>query len=616
LPPEAPSLVGGEDVSTYWIKNYPKESSFENFFPHITIGIGEVEGEISGIKFPIKFNASKLALCHLGNYCTFRKIFLSYDLGMKSKFPLVSIGMPVYNGEKYIRQALDSLLGQTYKNFELIISDNASTDETKNICEEYAKRDKRIKYIRQKENMGGANNLRFVLEQATGEYFMWAAHDDRREPSAIKSALSCFMTNGNIVFAGSYFDIINYVTGHTKEHSDIPKLSEGNNAFQNCCLLLRQPEPSFIYGLFRTDTLKKTHFIAIDYFDFGDVYLLYEIATMGKMRIVPLVLYHAGVVEAVRTPKSCAKCKLPGFKFGYSKYYFESLKLFLRSKSFSHRQKLHLVQLLNSQVVGLVIGHEKVKIGHYGIYILRTIKYMMGHYVNKDKQNAIRKKRLNFYSQFIKSGDLCFDIGANVGNRIDVFLELGAKVVTVEPQESCLKVLRDRYQSNPHVEIVSKGVAAREGTIALWICDEISTISSMSDRWRSAVIESGRFASYHWHKKTLIPVTTLDVLIQQYGVPKFCKIDVEGFEYEVLKGLSQPIPFLSFEFTYPEYFAQAKACMSYLCLLDKVEFNLSVGESMSLLFPHWVTQEEIEKKIELLENKIVFGDIYVHHIGS
>ena len=85
---------------------------------------------------------------------------------MKRKFPLVSIGMSVYNGEKYIRQTLNSLLNQTYKNFELIISDNASTDETKKICEEYAKREKKIKYIRQKENMGATYNFKFVLEQA------------------------------------------------------------------------------------------------------------------------------------------------------------------------------------------------------------------------------------------------------------------------------------------------------------------------------------------------------------------------------------------------------------------------------------------------------------------
>ena len=92
--------------------------------------------------------------------------------------PKVSIGMPVYNGEKYIREALDSLLAQTFTDFELIISDNASTDGTEAICREYAARDPRIRYVRQSENRGPTANFHFVLDEAVGEYFMWAAYDD------------------------------------------------------------------------------------------------------------------------------------------------------------------------------------------------------------------------------------------------------------------------------------------------------------------------------------------------------------------------------------------------------------------------------------------------------
>lgn len=92
--------------------------------------------------------------------------------------PQVSIGMPVYNGEPFIREALDSLLAQTFTDFELIISDNASTDGTEAICRDYAAKDKRIRYVRQAENRGAAANFQFVLDEAVGEYFMWAAADD------------------------------------------------------------------------------------------------------------------------------------------------------------------------------------------------------------------------------------------------------------------------------------------------------------------------------------------------------------------------------------------------------------------------------------------------------
>ena len=97
----------------------------------------------------------------------------------------VSIGMPVYNGAQYIREALDSLLTQTFTDFELIISDNASTDATQSICEEYARRDLRIRYVRQSENKGALANFQFVLEQAQGEFFMWAAADDLWEKNWI-----------------------------------------------------------------------------------------------------------------------------------------------------------------------------------------------------------------------------------------------------------------------------------------------------------------------------------------------------------------------------------------------------------------------------------------------
>jgi len=102
----------------------------------------------------------------------------------------ITIGMPVYNGEKFICKALDSLLTQTFSDFELILSDNASTDNTENICMEYAARDSRIRYVRQKENMGPLANFQYVLDEAKGEYFMWAAADDIWDEEFIDVLLS------------------------------------------------------------------------------------------------------------------------------------------------------------------------------------------------------------------------------------------------------------------------------------------------------------------------------------------------------------------------------------------------------------------------------------------
>lgn len=121
---------------------------------------------------------------------------LSHPTG-KAMSPVVSIGMPVYNGEKYIREALDSLLAQTFAGFELIISDNASTDATEDICQEYAAMDSRIRYVRQPGNRGALANFKFVLDEARGEYFMWAAADDIWDSRWISGMLRTMKNTGS-----------------------------------------------------------------------------------------------------------------------------------------------------------------------------------------------------------------------------------------------------------------------------------------------------------------------------------------------------------------------------------------------------------------------------------
>lgn len=121
----------------------------------------------------------------------------------------VSIGMPVYNGEKKLKKALDSLLNQTFKDFELIISDNASNDLTESICREYLSKDRRIKYIRQKINQGAVYNFYFVLSNAQSEYFMWAAHDDFWYPTFIEKNLNLLFSDSTCVLSISKVNIIN-----------------------------------------------------------------------------------------------------------------------------------------------------------------------------------------------------------------------------------------------------------------------------------------------------------------------------------------------------------------------------------------------------------------------
>jgi glycosyltransferase involved in cell wall biosynthesis len=178
---------------------------------------------------------------------------------MSNKNKLVSIGLVVYNGEKLISQAISSLLAQDYTNFELVISDNASTDKTGEICRSYADKDKRIRYVRQKENIGMAGNFPFVLGEAKGEYFMWAAHDDWWAPTFISDLKTALDNNPDYGVAMSSIERV-YEDGTLLEKifftdgNDLTRLGH----YRVLMKLFTQKFPIFfMYGLFRTNFLKK-----------------------------------------------------------------------------------------------------------------------------------------------------------------------------------------------------------------------------------------------------------------------------------------------------------------------------------------------------------------------
>ena len=241
-------------------------------------------------------------------------------------------------------------------------------------------------------------------------------------------------------------------------------------------------------------------------------------------------------------------------------------------------------------------------------YLRQTWLYSAKTWLKRHSPSGIyhHKKTLAFYSQFLEPGDLCFDVGANIGNRTEIFVALGAKTVCFEPQETCLNRLHQLFDANSNVIIVEKAVGDCEGWAELSICEDASTISTLSDRWRT----SGRFSQdFEWNKTQSVPVTTLDRSIEVYGLPKFCKIDVEGFEVSVLKGLTKPIPFLSFEFNI-ELTHEIEECVRCLKRIAPVEFNYSIDESMELVFPTWVSAEKLFEKISRTNNQLLWGDIY------
>lgn len=245
--------------------------------------------------------------------------------------------------------------------------------------------------------------------------------------------------------------------------------------------------------------------------------------------------------------------------------------------------------------------------------ILNTTRSIIYYFTKFDSRTTNPRRRMvNFYSQFIQQGDLCFDVGANLGQRTDIFLELQAKVISIEPQSKCIQQLNKLYGKNKNLIIIPQGIAAQEGFVEMSICNELSSISTMSSRWKSESIHAKEYG-YQWKETEQVSVTTLDILINMYGLPVFCKIDVEGFEYEVLQGLNQPISVISFEFN-AGFFDDIKKCVNRLLQIGNYKFNFATGEPSSggLFLSEWSNANILYEQIETLslQDSKLWGDIY------
>lgn len=238
-------------------------------------------------------------------------------------------------------------------------------------------------------------------------------------------------------------------------------------------------------------------------------------------------------------------------------------------------------------------------------YTYGLLRSLVMYYVNPLKLRRMKR----FYAQFIQPGDLCFDIGAHVGNRLWVWTRLGARVVGVEPQPLCMQFLRCWYGRHPQVILVAEAVGAEAGTQPLWVSPRTPTVTTLSKAWIDAVQATQAFAAVHWEEAGAVNVITLDDLITRYGEPVFCKIDVEGYELEVLRGLSQPLRALSFEYI-PAARAMTLAGLDRLQQLGNYEFNWSMGEQHRWQTLQWVDGKTMVAFIKQLPPYARSGDIY------
>lgn len=203
------------------------------------------------------------------------------------------------------------------------------------------------------------------------------------------------------------------------------------------------------------------------------------------------------------------------------------------------------------------------------------------------------------YGRFVRPGALTFDIGSHVGDRIGCFRRLGARVVALEPQPLCAQAIRTLYADDPGVTLVEAACSDYAGKLTLRINSANPTVSTASAAFIGAADGAGGWEGQTWDAQVDVMCTTLDVLLSQYGLPAFTKIDVEGLEDAVLAGLSQALPALSFELTTIQRDV-AFRCLERLASLGRYGFDIALGESQTLTFGRWLSKAEMAAHISTL----------------
>jgi FkbM family methyltransferase len=234
-----------------------------------------------------------------------------------------------------------------------------------------------------------------------------------------------------------------------------------------------------------------------------------------------------------------------------------------------------------------------------------VVRSLRIYYRDRARHEAMQ----NLYAKFVKPGDLVFDIGAHVGDRIGAFRRLGATVIAVEPQPALIRTLRLLYGRDRDIVIEPCAIGREAGTAALRLNIFNPTISTLSEKFIAAAGAAPRWKRERWTETVEVKVATLDDLVMRHGPPAFVKIDVEGYEAEALAGLSAAVPALSFEFTTLQRDVALEA-LARCVALGYRRFNAAIGESQIFVFTQHVGAPALKAWLVQLPEIMNSGDVY------